>query len=68
MYPYNEYMILLIDSLYSFFSVSFSKYFLSTGPTMKWRAEATLTRPAMVYMVLLYRKGLGSIVPGEINN
>ena len=43
--------------------LSFSKYFLSTGLTMKCRAEATLTRPAMVYIVLLYRKGLGSTVP-----
>ena len=48
---------------------------------MKCRTEATPTKPAMVYMVLLYRKGLnektgklynivcnnlGSIVPGGI--
>ena len=42
--------------LYSFFSGS--KCFLSTGLTMKWRAEAAVTSPAMVYIVLLYKNGL----------
>ncbi len=30
---------------------------------MKWRRAAVLTRPAIVYIVLLYRNGEGSIVP-----
>ena len=30
-----------------------SKYFLSTGFTMKWRMLAADTRPAIVYSVLL---------------
>ena len=45
---------------------SFSKYLTSTGLTMKCSAEARVTRPAMVYIVLLYRKGEGSKVPAGI--
>ena len=35
------------------FSVSVSKYFVLTGFTMKCNADARLTSPAQVYMVLL---------------
>ena len=56
LYDFTYSISVLQLNAYSFFSVS--KYFLSTGFTMKCSAEAKVTRPAIVYMVSLYRNGL----------
>ena len=54
--------ILRAFSLFSMSLVSWM-YLASTGRTIKCRAPARPTRPAKVYSVLLYTKGLGSITP-----
>ena len=40
----------------------FSKYFLSTGFIDAWRMAENAARKAMLYIVELYRKGVGSLM------
>ena len=56
----------MLELGFCYFSSTFSKYFLSTGFTVKCKAAATPTKADMVYIVLLYRNGEGSTVPGGI--
>ena len=44
-------------------SPSVSKYLLSTGLTRRCSTAATLTRPARLYSVVWYSRGVGSTVP-----